>query len=424
MKYKPNPLLYGVAENFYSSFKLAITMRSPVDHTTLVRAVRAAMNRYPYFSVSPERERESIVLTYNPRPVQVFDDERCAVLGSEECNGHLLCFGCRGNQIFLHASHYIADGMGINPLLKTVLYLYVAEKYGTDGLQTEPIHLPGVAVSDEEYAYPFPDESFEIDNDLPLRKAPDNAYGLNPDAFDKDGLYAYHLHIPQRAMMSKANPSDGSPVSFLSVMMYRALCSLDAKIELPVVVHVQHQYRQALRTPINRHSLVSYIPAFLPPRARNWHVEQQNTVLRGQIILGSEVTEDLQAVNRIIDALPCEEDASLAQKKAAMHKYVAESIEGKTFGISYVGKMDWCGLDRYVEDLHAHIGEKHTDNMLLVEVMTVGEDFSLTFMQSGRGESYLNAFIEEMRSLDIPIRLVGEERYNLCNTSRFLDFES
>jgi hypothetical protein len=55
--------------------------------------------------------------------------------------------------------------------------------------------------------------------------------------------------------------------------------------------------------------------------------------------------------------------------------------------------------------------------MLLIEVMTVGEDFSLTFMQSGKGETYLNAFMNEIRSLDIPVSLVGEERYNLCNTN-------
>ena len=54
--------------------------------------------------------------------------------------------------------------------------------------------------------------------------------------------------------------------------------------------------------------------------------------------------------------------------------------------------------------------------MLLVEVMTVGEDFSLTFMQSGRGERYVSAFAEELRSLGIPVRLAGEQRYALCDT--------
>ena len=49
--------------------------------------------------------------------------------------------------------------------------------------------------------------------------------------------------------------------------------------------------------------------------------------------------------------------------------------------------------------------------------MTVGEDFSLTFMQSGRGDRYLNAFIEETRAIGIPVSLVGEERYKLCDTA-------
>ena len=103
-----------------------------------------------------------------------------------------------------------------------------------------------------------------------------------------------------------------------------------------------------------------------------------------------------------------------------MARYAEKSILGKTLGISYVGKMDWCGLERYVDDLHAYIGEKNTKNMLLIEVMTVGEDFSLTFMQSGKGEKYLDAFVEELDSLHIPVRLVGEERYTLCNTASII----
>ena len=416
MNFQPNPLLYAASEDFYSSFKLAITMRDPVDHPALSRAVATAMTRYPYFTVTPEKDGESILLAFNSRPVPVFADGRGVTLGSEACNGHLLFFGCEGNRIFLNASHYIADGMGIDPLLKTVLYLYALEVYGDEGLQAERILMPDSAVSEAEYAYPFPETPFAVDTEWPAPQAPANVYGLDPREFDGEGLYAYHLHIPQKAMMAKANPSDGSPVSFLSVLLYRALCVLDGELDLPVVAHVQHQYRFALRTPFNRHSLVSYVPVFLSPKAKDRHVEQQNTVLRGQIILGSEVSADLLAVNRLLGALPVSADASLAEKKAAMRGYVEKSIEGKTFGISYVGKMDWCGLDQYVEDIHAYIGEKQTKNMLLIEVMTVGADFTINFMQSGRGDRYVNAFMEQLRSFDIPVRLVSEERYTLCDT--------
>ena len=414
MNFKPNPLLYGANEDFFSTFRLAIRMNSPVDYELLARSVEKAMVRYPYFCVYPEREGETLVLRYNKRPLPVFPDDRTVTLGSEDSRGHLISFGCKDRTIFIDASHYLADGMGVDPLLKSLLYIYVTERYGTEGLEVERIRMPDSLVCEGEFAYPFPDRMIEAEELDILPKAPEEAYSLDPDAFDKDGLYAYHLHIPQKAMMAKASSSDGSPVSFISVLLYRALHRLDQNIDKPVVAHVQHQYRPTLQTPMSHHSLVNYIPVVLSPRMSGWDVEKQNTVVRGQVILKGGRDADVVAIRHLIEAFPV--DASLADKKEAMARYAEGSIHGKTFGISYVGKMDWCGLERYVNDLHAYIGEKHTENMLLIEIMTVGEDFSLTFMQSGRGEKYLNAFLQEIRALDIPVSLVGEEKYALCNT--------
>lgn len=416
MNYKPNPLLYGADENFFSTFKLAVTMRSEVNHEVLSRSVAEAMTRYPYFSVYPVQEENSIRLCRNPYPVPVFADGHDVVLGTEESYGHLLTFGCRGHQIFLNASHYIADGMGIDPLLKTVLALYISELYGTEELDFEKISMPNDPVSTEEYEYPFPDEPFDAEEDYLPRSAPSEAYELNADSLDEGGFYAYHLHIPQKVMMKKANPSDGSPISYLSVMLYRALCSLDPKIEKTIVAHVQHQYRAALNKPDSRHSLVSYIPVTLPPKLKEKNVTYQNTVVRGQILLGSEKSADLHAVNRLLKTFPVGDDVSLAEKEQAMRNYIQNSVRGKTFGVSYVGKMDWCGLDRYVEDIHVYLGEKNNRNMLLIEVMTIGEDFTVTFMQSGCGKRYVNAFVEQLHSFDIPVTIVGEERYTLCDT--------
>ena len=415
MKFKPNPLLYGANEDFFSTFRLAIRMKSIVDYELLSRSVERAMVRYPYFCVCPEREGEKLILRYNKRPVPVFCDDRTVTLGSDESRGHLISFGCKDNTIFIDASHYLADGMGVDPLLKTLLYLYVSERYGTEGLETDRIRMPDSPVGEGEFAYPFPNRAMDTEELFLLPKAPEEAYGLDPDAFDKDGLYAYHLHIPQKALMAKASSSDGSPVSFLSVLLYRAFQRLDQNIDKPVVAHIQHQYRAVLKAPMSHHSLVNYIPVIFTPRLSSWDVEKQNTAVRGQVILKGGKEGDIVAVNRLIEAFP--NDTSFAEKKEAMARYAKNSIRGKTFGISYVGKMDWCGLERYVDDLHAYIGEKHTKNLLLVEVMTIGEDFSLTFMQSGRGEKYLTAFIEESCALDIPVRLVGEERYTLCNSS-------
>ena len=413
MTFKPNPLLYGANEDFLSTFRLAIRMKESVDYNLLSQSVEQSMVRYPYFRVYPKREGENLVLCYNEHSMPVFSDDRAVTLGSDESKGHLISFGCKGKTIFIDVSHYIADGMGIVPLMQTLLYVYVSKRYGAEALATERIRMPDSKVCEGEFIYPFPEEPIEAEA-IVIPKAYAEAYELDQGAFDKEGLYAYHLHIPQKEMMAMASSSDGSPVSFLSVLLYRALHRLDESIDKPVVAHVQHQYRPILRTPMCHHSLVSYVPVVLAPRLSKWDVEKQNTIVRGQVILKGGSDADIEAVNRLIEAFPSK--ASFADKREAMARYAEQSTHGKTFGISYVGKMDWCGLERYVEDLHVYIGEKHTNNMLLIEVMTVGEDFSLTFMQSGRGEKYLRAFIEEIRALDIPVYLVGEERYALCDT--------
>ena len=418
MEFKPNPLLYGANEDFFSTFRLAIRMKDTVDYKLLSSSVEQLVVRYPYFCVCPKREGENLVLQNNERPLPVFPDDRTVTLGSEESMGHLISFGCKDRTIFIDVSHYIADGMGITPLMKSLLYLYVSKRYGTEGLETERIIMPDSPILAGEHDYPFPDRAIEVEGLDIISEIPKEAHGLDSGAFDNEGLYAYHLHIPQKAMMGKASSSDGSPVSFLSVLLYRALHRLDPNIDKPVVAHVQHQYRAVLRTPLTHHSLVNYIPVTLAPRLSKWDVERQNTVVRGQVILKGGMEADIASVNRLIEAFPS--DGSFADKKDAMSHFAWNSICGKTFGISYVGKMDWSGLDTYVEDLHVYIGEKHTKNMLLIEVMTVGEDFSLTFMQSGKGKKYLNSFIEEILALDIPVDLVGEERYKLCNTSLLL----
>ena len=68
-------------------------------------------------------------------------------------------------------------------------------------------------------------------------------------------------------------------------------------------------------------------------------------------------------------------------------------------------------------EVHALIGEKQSENMLLIEVMTIGEDFTLNFMQSGRGDRYVNAFVDQLRTFGIPVSVIGETRYTLCDTT-------
>lgn len=49
--------------------------------------------------------------------------------------------------------------------------------------------------------------------------------------FDDGGSYAYNLQINQQDLMKYAKNNDGSPVSFVSVMLYKALMDLYPEME-------------------------------------------------------------------------------------------------------------------------------------------------------------------------------------------------
>ena len=52
------------------------------------------------------------------------------------------------------------------PDYKTAKEIFaISEKYGTDGLNSERILMPNDPISDEEYAYPFPEEPILTDTD-------------------------------------------------------------------------------------------------------------------------------------------------------------------------------------------------------------------------------------------------------------------
>ena len=77
MHFRPNPLLYGAHQGFFSTFKVVVSLRDPLEHHLVKKAVDAAIKRYPYFCVFPQKHGDSIRLQHNPAPVPVLRDGRC-----------------------------------------------------------------------------------------------------------------------------------------------------------------------------------------------------------------------------------------------------------------------------------------------------------------------------------------------------------
>ena len=106
-------------------------------------------------------------------------------------------------------------------------------------------------ISEEEYAYPFPKNPIPNEGSISIPQKRYEPFLFADDLFDGDGSYAYNLQVPQQALMKYAKSNDGSPVSFVCVMMYKALMSLHPDIREDIVFSIPHEYRKVLGCPLS-----------------------------------------------------------------------------------------------------------------------------------------------------------------------------
>ena len=134
--------------------RIRIELEESIDGKLLSKAANHAIKRYPYFSVQVTVCDEKYVLVHNERPIVVSETkEKNDALGSEALNFHMVSIDYQDKFVFFNVSHSIAGASGMIPWIKTVLYLYLTEKYQVS-LDPSGIRLPGSGISEEETAFP------------------------------------------------------------------------------------------------------------------------------------------------------------------------------------------------------------------------------------------------------------------------------
>ena len=409
------PLFYAASERFKNTIRFAIEFYENIDPEALNYAVKQVQRRYPYFSVKIEKEGEAFVLAENSFPFVVKADEAPVCLNSAASNGHLLAFAWKERTIWVDISHFICDGNGLAPLVKSLIYYYVERRYGTDGIDTDSIRLVTDRIEEEEYAYPFPDAPIPNEDEFPI-KSKESAPFLFEDAFfDDGGSYAYNLQVPQHELMKYSRNNDGSPVSFVSAMLYKTLMNLFPETEKDTVIEIPHEYRRVLRRPLSHDCLARVFFIKLSSKDRNKSLEMLNTSLRGQIILGSDESADIDAINGMLQLNAYMQTLSLDGKKHAMRGLVEGSLKQNTFGVSYTGNISWGGMEKYIRDVHLYAGENDRHKSIGVELFTLGDYFSICVMQPGKNPAFVKELMHSFASCSIDCKLMSEERFCLAD---------
>ena len=269
-------------------------------------------------------------------------------------------------------------------------------------------------IKEDEYLYPFPDTPIPCENVLDLKPKENDPFLFEDELFDNES-YAYNLQIKQKELMKYAKSNDGSPVSFVSVMLFKTLMEFYPDTEKDIVFQIPHEYRRVLGRPLSHDCLARVFKAKLTAKDRNKTVEILNTFVRGQIILGCEESADIAAVNGMVQLNAYMQTLPLEGKKQTMIGLVSQSVDKNTFGVSYTGNISWGGLEKYISDIHLYAGENDRHGSLGVELFTLGDKFSLCLMQPGKNPAFVEALRNTFARCGIDCKLISEERFQLAD---------
>ena len=292
------------------------------------------------------------------------------------------------------ASHFITDGNGKFPFIKTILYYYLTELYPDEAFDTKTIALPGDKIPDiEADDNPYPEELLpESPMNMSLR--PEHVFLLRDqmNGYEHmDKWTSFVFRIRQDALMAFASSLDGSPATFIASLMYRSITNSHPENHLPLVCGMQHQFRKALGNPLSHLCHVNVVPIIYPDKVKNWDIEKLNTSARGQLIIGADVEHDILTINEHIRNEKLIRDMTLSGKKKHMQKVILDGIGTNTFEVSYTGRVPWSGMDKYITNVVPYF-DLTLSGGLSIEIFSVGDAFSINIMQRNGNRQYVDGF--------------------------------
>ena len=396
MEYKVNNLIYAAGKDLHNTIRSKVTLTEPIHADALRKAADEAVTRYPYFSVKLERRGEEYVMTENNAPLRITPNGKTVTLGSAESAYHLLALAYDSDSVYIDTSHFLTDGNGIFPFIKTLLYCYLHQLHPDEQFDTDSINLPCSEIPDEESDdYPFPEKPLNAEP-FGSFKRPDNVFFTDdqPSGYSsREQWTSFCIKIPQKDMMRFASGVDGSPATFIASMLYRTISDLHPENRLPIVCGMQHQYRKALGKPFSHNCHVNIVPIVYTDKMRGRNLGFLNTMARGTVIIRADNENDKLSVNTHISNEKLMKGMRLEQKRVHMRKELIKHIGQNTFEVSYTGRVPFSGLDKYISNFVPFL-DMSLSGDLSAEIFAFKDVFSINIMQRSDDDKYFKHFVE------------------------------
>ena len=390
-----DPMFYLCSAEMPFTIRIEVTFKQPVDPDALREAANAAVRRYPYFAVQVVSEGGELVCRPNLRPLAVYPGPEVRPLGSEGVGRHLLAFSYEGSLMCLFASHVIADGAGLFPYIKTLLYEYLARVLPA---APDPAGLPMVdsPFFPDELGNPFPEAKMAAAAPLYLPPKRD-FFRLRDGGFVTDAQRTvYRFRVKESEVMAYNQDHDGSPCALVSSLMAKAIWELHPENEKDIVSAVSFNLRPGLGNGHSWRMLCSYLPLRYPARLRDAPPVKLCTCSRGMVTLMSQPENVLvyaQKTRERMEALL--QIPGVAAKRAALAPAALRDSTENTFSVSYVGKMGLGSLEQHLDSIY-NLTDGSTYQAAFIEISSVGGWFDIAFLQGFSSDVYVRAFLRQL----------------------------
>ena len=145
--------------------------------------------------------------------------------------------------------------------------------------------------------------------------------------------------------------NDGSPATIAALFLARALDELHPTAERPPVVALCVNQRKALKAPLAHQSLVGDVRLLWSDRLRTLPFTTQATCFRGMVSLQSNedmVLEEIREYQKLAARLRTLDSCEARQAECVRRMEALSGCLSAT--VSYVGKADLVGAERYIRE--------------------------------------------------------------------------
>lgn len=399
-----------------------IRMKNNVNQFCITKAAKLAYKRYPYFKSKFKTIEGSVYLCENvvsPAPARI---RKLRPLGGSTTANNLLDITFYKNRIFISFHHAMCDGRGIMQFIKTLLYYYLNFRYKHNNVLIPDVRLVGEGFKRNELSDPVNEGNFNFDK-TKAYQADRTAFAI-PEVQNGENAggdsWRYELTFDVNEVMRVCKENNCTPAILMTILMQKGVKKNNPFAKEPILCSMSSDWRDAIGLPNTFRNCVTSIYLPYSDKEDNLELKDIGSNFRELISKQKETNSarcsayTMKYMSDMLDSL-----GSYEKKVETVSNFTSRPIN--SFICSYTGKANMGDAEKYIDSIHVY--SSGTKGISL-QMMSVGETFTVDFLQNFEDRKYVDAFLEEAAKLDLKAEYSDVIKYRTpkdhCKNTNFM----